>query len=77
MSENIEPIEEAIKKIYQDLKEISKKTGLKTKELLPLMANRELVIINSQLRALHERLDRLDRKSISQTSKKTNKKAVS
>ncbi|PVX27283.1 MAG: hypothetical protein CW716_03115 [Candidatus Bathyarchaeum sp.] len=76
MTENIESIEDSIKKIYKELKDISKKTGLKTKELLPLMANRELVIINSQLRVLHEHLDRLDKKTNSQTIKKTSKKEV-
>ncbi|PVX24647.1 MAG: hypothetical protein CW716_09625 [Candidatus Bathyarchaeum sp.] len=63
MTDNNESIQESLKIIYSQLNEISKKTGIKTKELIPIMANRELVIINNQLQAIHEHLDKISKQT--------------
>lgn len=59
MAQNNESIQESLKTIYSQLSDLSKQTGIKTKELIPIMANRELVIINNQLQAIHEHLDNI------------------
>jgi len=61
MTDNNESIQESLKIIYGQLNDLSKQTGIKTKELIPIMANRELVIINNQLQAIHEHLDRISK----------------
>ncbi|WNZ28257.1 MAG: hypothetical protein IAX21_06130 [Candidatus Bathyarchaeota archaeon] len=63
MEQNNESIQESLKIIYNQLNELSKKTGIKTKELIQIMANRELVIINNQLHAIHEHLDKISKQT--------------
>ncbi|MDG6221718.1 MAG: hypothetical protein QCH99_00455 [Candidatus Bathyarchaeota archaeon] len=63
MTDNNESIQESLKIIYNQLNELSKKTGIKTKELIQIMANRELVIINNQLHAIHEHLDKISKQT--------------
>ncbi|MFZ7137666.1 MAG: hypothetical protein ACOWW1_04535 [archaeon] len=63
MTDNNESIQESLKIIHSQLNELSKKTGIKTKELIPIMTNRELVIINNQLQAMHEHLDKISKQT--------------
>lgn len=58
--EEKETIEQELEKIRKNLKRISKETGIKMKELVPIMSQRELVLINNQLRAIHEHLESLE-----------------
>jgi hypothetical protein len=68
MMEEKETIEQEIKKIRKNLKRISKETGIKMKELIPIMSQRELVLINNQLRAIHEHLEALEGQDAKETA---------
>jgi len=57
MEEKQMSFEEELKQNHNGYKRISKKTGIKMKELIPTIMIRELVIANNQLRAMHEHLD--------------------
>lgn len=56
MEEKKMSFEEELKQIHNGYKRISKKTGIKMKELISVIMIRELVIAN-QLKAIHEHLD--------------------
>ena len=62
LSEEVKPIslEEDLKTIIGDMETISKKIDLPLWQLLPIMTHREIVIMNQQLRAIHEHLDMIE-----------------
>jgi hypothetical protein len=63
MEEKKLSFEEELKQIHDGYKRISKKTGIKMKELIPTIMIRELVIMNNQLRAVHEHLDLMEERT--------------
>lgn len=62
MSEEVKPVplEEDLKAIIEDMERISKEVGISLWQLLPIMTHREIVIMNQQLRAIHEHLDMIE-----------------
>jgi uncharacterized protein (DUF3084 family) len=58
-----EPIEEQIKRMHTELKQLSNKTGINMKELTSIIANRELLISNKKLQMIHEHLDWIEQRA--------------
>ncbi len=55
-----ETLDESITKLYKETKILSIKTEIKMEELIPLMANWELILLNNRLYAIHERLNLIE-----------------
>jgi hypothetical protein len=58
-----EELEEDLKKIIGELESIAKRLNMPIQQLIPIMTHREIVILNQQLRAIHEHLDMIEEKS--------------
>ena len=75
MSEEVKPVplEEDVSKVLKGLERIAEKLDMPLWQLLPLMTHREIVILNSELRAIHQHLhwlcDRLIKRGDSQGHK--------
>jgi len=50
-------LEEDVSRILKDIERIAKKTDIPLYTLIPILSHREFVIINNQLRQIHEMLD--------------------
>ena len=49
-----------LKALVKELKDLAKSVGMPMEKLLPLLTHRELVLINQQLKAVHEHLDMIE-----------------
>lgn len=56
-SKKVNAVIEEIKAIVKEIGEMSEKLDVPKWELLPLLTHREMVILNGQLRDIHEHLD--------------------
>lgn len=56
--EELSPFEQSIRQNYEGYQAISKNTGIKMRELLPMILIRELVLANRERRAIHEHVDK-------------------
>jgi hypothetical protein len=52
-------LEEQVESIRKDVAELARKLKISPEKTLSLLSHRELVIMNTQLRAIHEMLDLL------------------
>lgn len=61
VGEEVKPLtlEEDLKGILQDLEKIAKKLDIPMWQLLPVMTHREVVILNQQLKAVHDLLEKV------------------
>lgn len=59
MGEEVKPVslEEDLKNILQDLEKIAKSLDMPMWQLLPVMTHREIVILNQQLKAVHDLIE--------------------
>jgi len=53
----LKDLAKAIKRVFHDLEILAKETNLPVWQLVPLVTFRELIILNSQVRSIHEHLD--------------------
>jgi uncharacterized Rmd1/YagE family protein len=58
--EKIPNLESEVEKIINDLEEIAKKLEMPMYELIPIMILREIVILNRQLKYIHDHLDMIE-----------------
>lgn len=60
LSEEIPPLKDQITESILATEELAKKLNKNVHEIIPFLQMRELMIINTQLRAIHEHLDMIE-----------------
>lgn len=53
------PLAEQLSRIQEDIRSLARELKIPPREILGLLSHRELVILNTQLRSIHEMLDLL------------------